>query len=96
MKTLIFAVLVASLAIAGCRGDSKPPATNAAPQSSATTPEDSVSAAATADDEAAVASAPPLELHENYTHFLNPAFDDLDAMHRSTGSIPTSGFRTSR
>ena len=39
-----------------------------------------MSAAATADDEAAVASAPPLELHENYTHFLNPAFDDLDAM----------------
>jgi membrane-bound lytic murein transglycosylase MltF len=85
MKTLIFGVLVACLVIGGCGGDSKQPASTAASQppasspSSPRTPEDSMSAA-TAEEEAAVESAPPLELHENYEQLLDPQFDDLDGM----------------
>src|SRR5262245_17131990 len=81
MKNLIFGVLAGTLFLGGCGGDSKPPASAASQQPAASSP-----AAPTNDDaadaaqEAALESAPPLELHENYAPLLNPAFDDLDAM----------------
>jgi membrane-bound lytic murein transglycosylase MltF len=81
MKTLIFGVLVASLMIGGCGGDSKPSPSTAPAQAAASSPAapENDNAADAAED-AALESAPPLELHENYTQLLGPHLDDLDAM----------------
>ncbi len=78
MKILVFGVLAASLAIAACGGDSKPTASSEAkPPASSPGAAEGATSPATAE---VPESAPPLELHENYTHLLKPAFDDLDAM----------------
>ncbi|HZF25710.1 MAG TPA: lytic transglycosylase F [Steroidobacteraceae bacterium] len=79
MRILTVVILASGLALNACGGDSKPAEKEAAAPSTAApgaaTPGE---AEAAADD--ALASAPPLELHEDYAHFLDPKFDDLDGM----------------
>jgi membrane-bound lytic murein transglycosylase MltF len=83
MRILTLCILAASLALGACGGDSKPAEKSAAappPETAVAAP--SSSAPSTAPDAAdeALASAPPLELHDNYGKLLAPRFDDLDAM----------------
>jgi membrane-bound lytic murein transglycosylase MltF len=82
MRILIVGILAASLALGACGGDSKSPENQASAQPPATTAPASTAAPSEAPDaaDAELAAAPPLELHENYGHFLAPKFDDLDGM----------------
>jgi membrane-bound lytic murein transglycosylase MltF len=79
MKSLAGGALVAILMLCACGSDSRPPASSEAkPPASSPAAAENATSIATAD--AVPESAAPLELHENYTHLLDPKFDDLDGM----------------
>jgi len=81
MRILTLVILATSLALGSCGGDSKP-----AEKQSATAPAaPAANSAAPAEDapdaqDQELAASKPLELHDNYSHFLEPKLDDLDGM----------------